>query len=120
MSVREIGPGYYVTGQIRPEDLPAIANAGFKSVICNRPDGEDPGQPNYESVAEAARQAGLQVRFLPADSGRVTPAHGQELAQLLEGLPSPVLAYCRSGTRSTSMWSFAQAFRGGSEAGEGH
>lgn len=112
MSVREIGPGYYVAGQIRPEDLPAIAKAGFKSVICNRPDGEDPGQPTYESIAQAAEQAGLAVRWLPADSGRVTPAHGQALAELLDELPAPVLAYCRSGARSTTMWSYAQALRG--------
>lgn len=116
MSVHELEPGFSIAGQIRPEDLPAIARAGFRSVICNRPDGEEPGQPSFQAIAEAAQREGLQARHLPALTGRVTPAQGQALARLLQELPGPVLAYCRSGARSASMWTFARQL-GGSAGG---
>ncbi len=112
MSIQSLSADFAVAGQISPEDLPAIAAAGFKSVICNRPDGEaGPTQPTYSAIEQAARAAGLQVRFLPAVSGQVTPEQGAQLARLLDELPGPVLAYCRSGARSANMWQLAQAGR---------
>ena len=114
MSIQSLTADFAVAGQISPEDLPAIAAAGFKSVICNRPDGEaGPSQPAYSAIEQAAVAAGLQVRYLPAISGQVTPEHGAQLACLLDELPGPVLAYCRSGARSANMWQLAQASRGG-------
>ena len=114
MSIQSLTADFAVAGQISPEDLPAIAAAGFKSVICNRPDGEaGPSQPAYSAIEQAAVAAGLQVRYLPAISGQVTPEHGAQLASLLDELPGPVLAYCRSGARSANMWQLAQASRGG-------
>ncbi len=108
MSIQSITPTFAVAPQIAPEDLPAIAAAGFKSVICNRPDDEGPGQPRFATVAEAAAQAGLQARHLPVVSGQMTEAQVQAMAQLLQELPGPVLAYCRSGARSTQLWQMAQ------------
>ena len=114
MSIQSLTADFAVAGQISPEDLPAIAAAGFKSVICNRPDGEaGPSQPAYSAIEQAAVAAGLQVRYLPAISGQVTPEHGAQLACLLDELHGPVLAYCRSGARSANMWQLAQAGRGG-------
>ena len=98
-----------VAGQISPADLPAIARAGFKSVICNRPDGEDPGQPPHHELALAASQAGLTLAYLPVVSGRVSPQDGQAFASLLAQLPAPTLAYCRSGMRSATLWALSQA-----------
>ncbi len=108
MSIQSITPTFAVAPQIAPEDLPAIAAAGFKSVICNRPDDEGPDQPRFATVAEAAAQAGLQARHLPVVSGQMTEAQVQAMAQLLQELPGPVLAYCRSGARSTQLWQMAQ------------
>lgn len=98
-----------VAGQISPADLPGIARAGFKSVICNRPDGESPGQSSHLDLAAAASQAGLALAYLPVVSGRVTPADGQAFAALLNQLPTPALAYCRSGMRSATLWALSQA-----------
>lgn len=98
-----------VAGQISPADLSEIARAGFKSVICNRPDGESPGQFGHLDLAAAASQAGLTLAYQPVVSGRVTPQDGQSFADLLTRLPKPTLAYCRSGMRSASLWALSQA-----------
>ncbi|MFG6448844.1 TIGR01244 family sulfur transferase [Roseateles sp. BYS180W] len=109
MSYQALSPDFAVAGQILPEELPDIAQAGFKSVVCNRPDGESgPSQPSFAEIAAAAEALGLQARHLAAPSGGVSPEHGQALAALLQELPGPVLAYCRSGARSTMMWQLAQ------------
>lgn len=107
MPIQPLSPGFAVSEQITPEDLAAIAAAGFKSIICNRPDGEGPGQPHFQAVAEAAERAGLQARHLPVVPGQISPDQVQAMAQLLRELPQPVLAYCRSGARSTSLWQAA-------------
>ncbi|MGQ2980975.1 MAG: TIGR01244 family sulfur transferase [Polaromonas sp.] len=100
-----------VAGQISPSDLPGIAGAGFKSVICNRPDGESPGQFNHRELALAASQAGLTLAYLPVVPGRVSQQDGQAFASLLDQLPAPTLAYCRSGMRSATLWALSQADR---------
>jgi len=98
-----------VAGQISPADLQAIAEAGFKSIVCNRPDGESPGQFSSQDIATAARQAGLTMAYLPVVTGRVSPQDGREFGDLLNQLPGPVLAYCRSGLRSATLWALSQA-----------
>ncbi len=110
MSVQALSADFAVAGQITPDDVPAIARAGFKSIICNRPDGEaGPDQPSFASIAQAAEAAGLKAQYLPAIAGQITSAHGAAMARLLAELPAPVLAYCRSGARSTSLWQLARS-----------
>lgn len=109
MDIKSLSPLLSVSAQISAADLPVIANAGFKSVICNRPDGEGVDQPGFNEIEESAIAAGLAVRYLPADSGKVTDAHGVAFGKLMDELPKPVLAYCRTGTRSTTMWALASA-----------
>lgn len=109
LNVIPLSDALSVAGQIAPADLPAIARAGFKSVICNRPDGESAGQFNHLDLAAAASQAGLTLAYLPVVSGRVTPEEGQAFAALLNQLPTPTLAYCRSGMRSATLWALSQA-----------
>lgn len=98
-----------VAGQISPADLQAIAAAGFKSIVCNRPDGESPGQFSSQDIATAAHQAGLAMACLPVASGRVSLQDAREFGELLNQLPGPVLAYCRSGMRSATLWALSQA-----------
>jgi sulfide:quinone oxidoreductase len=110
MSVQSLSADFAVTGQITAEDVPAIARAGFKSIICNRPDGEaGPSQPTFASIAQAAEAAGLKAQYLPTISGQITSDNGAAMARLLAELPAPVLAYCRSGARSTSLWQLARS-----------
>ncbi len=112
MSIRKLTDAISVAGQIEPSDVEAIAEAGFRSMICNRPDGEEFGQPDFERIAEEARQHGLQIRFIPISSGAPVPEEAAgRFREALDELPAPVLAYCRSGTRCTALWSLAQAGR---------
>ncbi len=110
MPVQALSPDFAVTGQIAAQDAAAIAQAGFRSIVCNRPDGEGgPAQPPFQAIEQAAAQVGLQARYLPVVAGQITAADGAALARLLLELPAPVLAYCRSGARSTTLWQLAQA-----------
>lgn len=104
MQYRQIAEDYAVSPQIRAEDIPLIKEAGFRSVICNRPDGEDPGQPSADEIRAAAEAAGLEFRWVPVISGQMTPENVEEQAKALDELPGPVFAYCRSGTRCTNLY----------------
>ncbi len=109
LELRCITPELCVAGQIDPSDLPAIAEAGFGSVICNRPDGEQPDQPSWQAIEQAALQQGLRFAHLPVVGGLINAQQVQEFAHLLARLPGPILAYCRSGQRSTVLWAYSQA-----------
>jgi sulfide:quinone oxidoreductase len=98
-----------VSEQIRLSDLETVKAAGFRSLVCNRPDGEAVDQPVFSAVEEAALALGLEVRFLPALSGKVTDEQGEAFGALMADLPKPVLAFCRTGIRSTTMWALWQA-----------
>jgi sulfide:quinone oxidoreductase len=108
MDARKLSDEFSVSPQVDVSELDEIVKAGFKSVLCNRPDGEEYGQPDYEDVAKAAEGAGLEVRSVPIVSGMVTPQAAQDFAQALEEMPKPILAYCRSGTRCTMLWSLVK------------
>ena len=98
-----------VSSQIHPEHVEAVRAAGFRSIICNRPDGEDCEQPNFREIQDAASALGIVVRHLPVGSGNVLVGDAEAFEQLLIELPGPVLAYCRTGLRSTSMWALCNA-----------
>lgn len=106
---RFLSPSFCVSPQVRPEDLAAAAQAGCSLIINNRPDNEEPGQPGGAQIAAAAKAAGLAYRAIPVDSAGLGP---QQVAALQEELRAPsgvILAFCRSGTRSTLLWALAQA-----------
>lgn len=109
MDIRRIDDGVAVTPQIAAADIPAIAEAGFRAIICNRPDGEERGQPAFDEVRAAAAEAGIEIRFQPVMSGAVTDADADAFAANLGDLPGPVLAYCRSGTRCAALWALARS-----------
>jgi len=104
-----------VSPQITLDDLPRAAALGFRSVINNRPDGEDPAQPSSDVVAAAAKAAGLAYAYIPVRGGP-TPAQVAAEKEVLAELPGPVLAYCRSGTRSIVTWSLGEAEAGADRA----
>jgi len=99
--VQQLDATIAVAPQLDPADLTWAANAGYRSVINNRPDFEGgPDQPTSGQIEAAAQAAGLTYAFLPVDSGYQSPEDIERFAQLLETLPKPILAFCRSGTRS--------------------
>ncbi len=104
LPIRAVAPDIAVAPQLTPEAMAAVAAAGFRSVINNRPDFEHgPDQPTSAAVEAAAKAAGLEYRFLPVDGGYQSPEQIAEFAQLMRDLPRPVLAFCRSGARSTRL-----------------
>lgn len=111
MDVRTISDRLSVGPQLTPSDMAEVARLGFRAVICNRPDGEGPDQPTFEEVAAAAADYGLEARYLPIVAGKVSDDDATAFDAALTGLPGPVLAYCRTGTRSTTLWALSQADR---------
>ncbi len=111
MDIRRINEEISVSPQISPEDVEAIREAGFRSIICNRPDGEAADQPNFEEIEKAAKEAGLEIRWIPIRGGMVSDEDVEAFRKALMELPKPILGYCRTGTRSTTLWSLAQAGR---------
>jgi len=111
MDVKKITPDLAVGPQLMPSDMEALAAAGFRSVIDNRPDGEGPDQPTFREIADAAAAHGLTAQYLPIVAGAVTDEHVAAFDAALAELPKPVFAYCRSGNRSTTLWALSQAGR---------
>lgn len=99
-------------GQIDPSHLIEIANQGYKSVINNRPDFEGgPDQPKNAEIQAQAEALGLSYAFLPVIAGAITPEQVVEMARLLKTMPEPILAFCRSGSRSTNLYHMALQVR---------
>jgi sulfide:quinone oxidoreductase len=109
MEIKTLTSNLSISPQVLVSEIQAIARAGFKAIICNRPDGEGPDQPSFKEIEQAANQYGLEAKYLPAESGKVRDEEGQAFGQLLNALPGPVLAYCRTGMRSTTLWALSQA-----------
>jgi uncharacterized protein (TIGR01244 family) len=108
MDLRQLSATLAVSPQILPEDVPALAEAGFKVLINNRPDEEVGSDIDHEVMAEAAAQAGMSYQYLPFHPGQVTPQLISDFAAATAG-QGPVIAYCRSGNRCTVLWALAQA-----------
>jgi uncharacterized protein (TIGR01244 family) len=109
--IRQVTEDFAVAPQIAPEDMAAAAKAGFVLVINNRPDGEVPDQPDSAEMAAAAKAAGLAYVHIPVRGGP-TPDQVEAVAEAVAGAKGPVLAFCRSGTRSINTWSLGQAASG--------
>jgi sulfide:quinone oxidoreductase len=109
MDIKEITERVSVAPQIDPKDMPAIAAAGYRAIICNRPDGEGADQPSFEEIEIAAKAAGIEARYVPVQSGMVHDEDVTAFSEALEQVQRPVLAYCRTGTRSATLWSFHES-----------
>ncbi|MGI9522499.1 MAG: TIGR01244 family sulfur transferase [Hyphomicrobiaceae bacterium] len=111
MNARRVTDELAVSEQISTTDVAAIAAAGFRSIVCNRPNGESPDQADFQSIEDEARRVGLEVRWQPVISGHVQNEDAKTFGEIISKLPSPVFAYCRSGTRCIVLWSLSQAGR---------
>lgn len=109
MDIRQITPAYSVAPQIEPADLPAIAAAGFTTVICNRPDNEVPIELQAEALRIATEAAGLRFVLNPLSHGSLTEEIIQIQCAAIEDSEGPTLGYCATGNRCTILWSLACA-----------
>ncbi len=109
MDVKRINDQVSVSPQISPDDLPALKAAGFTTIVNNRPDGESPDQPSSATMQAAAAALGLAYHYIPLGREGVSSQMVEDEAAALEGSAGPVFCYCRSGTRSTTLWALSQA-----------
>ena len=109
MEHRKLSPFISVSPQISVADVADAASLGFKTIICNRPDNESDDQINADEIKQAAAKNGLAFNYLPVTSGNITEDDVSAFAALISEVKGPVLAYCRSGTRSCTLWALAEA-----------
>jgi len=112
MDIKQLDDKVAVSAQIAPADIGELARRGFTTLICNRPDGEDPGQPPFEDIETAARAEGMQIVFQPVTSATMELEHARRFAEAVDGSEGKVLAYCRTGTRCTMLWTISGAIAG--------
>lgn len=109
MQVRPLSPQFSVAPQILAREVAEIARLGYRTVINNRPDGEAADQPQARDIEAAAREQGLGYHHQPVISGGLTVEDVHAFRELLAAAETPVLAFCRSGTRCAQLWALAQA-----------
>jgi len=114
---RRVTDDFTTAPQISAADVAEAKAQGFTAIICNRPDGEDPGQPTAPEIAAAAQASGLTYAHIPV-RGAPGPAEVEAMRQAVDAADGPVLAYCRSGTRSITTWAIGQAMSGARSRGE--
>lgn len=111
--IRELDEKTLVSGQIQPGDIPKLKEAGVTMIVNNRPDGEEPGQPLAADIEAAAEEAEIAYRFVPIYRG-LGPADAEALREAMNASEGKLLAFCRSGQRSTLAWAVARREQGAS------
>ena len=109
MDIRQISPAYAVSPQIEASDIPAIVAAGFRTILCNRPDTEVPPPLQASAIGAAAQAAGLRFVVIPVTHRTLNAQVVAAQSAAMDASDGPVLAYCASGTRSSIVWSLGQA-----------
>lgn len=111
--MKKLHESLYVAGQISADDIVALAEAGVKTIINNRPDNEEPGQLSQQKANEVATQHGINYIYLPMANGQpMSPSLIDDFKSILDNTKEPVLAHCRSGMRSTFIWALGQVASG--------
>ncbi len=109
MDLRPLTDSFAVAPQLQPADMAALAANGITTVICNRPDAENPPERQAAAMQAAAEAAGLDFVFNPITSGAMTLQNVEEQAEAIAGSDGPAVGYCASGTRSAVAWALATA-----------
>jgi len=107
-----LAPGLSVTGRLDRPDIEALARAGVRTIINNRPDGEDPGQLPAAEARHLAEALGIAYHHIPITAATLSRADVDTFAATLRDGPTPVVAHCRSGTRSTLLWALSRMREG--------
>ena len=116
MEIKKISPFLSVSPQIYPAHVERLAAQGFRTIINNRPDNETDDQPLGKDLSEAAAKHGIEFINIPVIPGELTPQNVKEFGEAMSRVTGPVLAYCRSGMRSTSLWALYEARHMGSDS----
>lgn len=106
---KHLTPTLAVSPQLTLEDVRKAADEGYRSIICNRPEGEEPSQPLAQTIGAAAAALDLQFTHIPVVSGKITDEDVSAMEAALTAMAGPVLAYCRTGTRSANLWALSAA-----------
>lgn len=109
MELHKLDDDLTVAPQITVDDVAKAAEAGFRTLVSNRPDHEGEDQPSTDAIAEAARQHGMEWIYLPVQSGNITDEDVQDFSPVLRDKPKPILAFCRTGTRCSTLWALSKA-----------
>ena len=104
---RQLDDKVLVSGQIHPDEVAALMGEGITMLVNNRPDGEEPGQPLGVEIEEAARAVGLDYRAIPIIRG-IGPADAEAMQEAIKSAGGKLLAFCRTGTRSSLAWALAK------------
>ncbi len=109
MNIREIDQHFSIAEQVYLADLGTLAELGYTDVVCNRPDGEDPGQPSFAELEMEAASHGLKLHFLAIDGPNIDPGHIHGLRQVLDEASGKTVGFCRTGNRSLLLYSRVDA-----------
>lgn len=109
---RRLSDTMLASPQISPEDIASAKELGVSLIVCNRPDGEEIGQPAAEEIERLASEAGIGFAWIPVTSAGFSQPQVEAMREALASAEGSVLGYCRSGTRSTLLWALAQAAGG--------
>lgn len=109
---RRLNENLLVSPQLAPEDIARAADLGVTTIVNNRPDGEDPSAPQGDAIEAAAAAAGLNYVAIPIGHAGFSEPQVDAMIAAMEQAEGPILAYCRSGTRSTLLWALAAAKQG--------
>ncbi|MCB1387128.1 MAG: TIGR01244 family phosphatase [Nitratireductor sp.] len=112
MDYRELDGALAVGPQIMPEDVATLAAKGIRMLVCNRPDGEEADQPEFAAIEAAAEGQGIATVYLPVTGQTMGPEVAARFREILDAADGPVFAYCRSGTRTTYLWSIGELLNG--------
>jgi uncharacterized protein (TIGR01244 family) len=107
-----LAPGINVAGRLDRADIDALAEAGVRTIINNRPDGEDPGQLPAADAWRLAEAHGIVYHHIPVTAATLSRADVDAFAEALRDAPAPVVAHCRSGTRSALLWALVRMREG--------
>ena len=108
VQIQQVSDTFSVSAQLSVADVQTLAEQGIKSLICNRPDGEGADQVNVTEIETAAADAGMETVYLPVVSGNFEAGDIDAFRTAVDRLPSPIHAYCRTGTRSITLWALYQ------------
>ena len=109
MDIKPVSDKLSLSEQLQLSDIATVAEQGYRSIICNRPDGEGEDQPTFDEIKKTAEALGMDVRYQPVVPGQISDDDVEAFAHTMRELPKPTLAYCRTGTRSATLWSLSQA-----------